>query len=123
MCDVISIENLISNYFVENIEKNEVPLATLSVYKKEIEADFLNKKNRLVYIDNTRSTLRNVATINSDFFSLKSEKISYIRNDHKEGLKREITLYFNAKLPSRVKTDFIEIFSQVNKRYENISNK
>ena len=113
MCLVIQIENVISNYFALNVNKERVSLTTLGIYKDRIEQRFRNDKNRFVLIDYTKSSLVNAIMLNSDFFDFKNEEVVYIKGDEHKALIHEMS-FFNSKLPRSVKEDYLEIFESIN---------
>ncbi|MBI4650255.1 hypothetical protein HY745_03010 [Candidatus Desantisbacteria bacterium] len=67
-----------------------------------------------MFIDFSNASLINTAIHNSEFFTIKNDKIIYNPNDNKKKLLEGIGVYFNAKIPYRVKNDFPEIMKEVN---------
>ncbi|RPH33883.1 MAG: hypothetical protein EHM93_03465 [Bacteroidales bacterium] len=113
MCEIIQIENIISNYLVLNEKETDVSFETLYRFKRLIEKKFVDK-NKFIVVDFSSSAIINAANINSELFSLKNDHFFYHRNDNKTLLKSENDQYFNAKLPFNIKNEYLSVFSEVN---------
>jgi len=109
MCVSISIENVISNYFLSNENKRQISLVKLGLYKRKIEKKFIDE-NEIVFIDYTNSDLYRMLRTNSNLFELRDDNILINNIDI---LKKEMP-FFNSKLPRSIKDAYLEIFKQVN---------
>ena len=109
MCIPISIENVVSNYFLLNENKKQISLIDLGFLKRKIERKFIDK-GEIVFINYTNSDLSRMLWTNSGLFELINDTISI--NDI-DILKEEMP-FFNSKLPRSIKDDYFEIFKQVN---------
>ena len=110
MCVSISIENVVSHYFMSNKNKKLVSLTELSRYNKKIERRFIEDKKDIVFIDYTYSDLYRMLRANSDIFELKDDHILV----HDINILRKEMPFFDSKLPRSIKKHYLEIFKQVN---------
>jgi hypothetical protein len=100
MCKVITIENIISSYFLAHKSDKKVDVSTLNEYKSELENNLSPKE--FVYVDNTRDAWLNAMNHNRDLFRIVSStdgndtlvelRVGYEKLKQCEG-------YFNARLP------------------------
>ncbi len=111
MCHVISIENVISNYFEKNKKKNEISFAKLEKYKIEIEKKF-RSHNTFVLVEFYQSSLINIENDQSNIFQLKNDKVCIKR---KSKTINENSRYFNATIPFQIRDKYHNIFDEVNR--------
>ena len=114
--ELISIENVLSDYFLFNENKTQISLIDLGFLKRKIERKFIDKKKKIVFINYTNSDIYRMLRINSDLFELKNDNISVTNFDM---LKKEMP-FFDSKLPCSIKDDYFEIFKQVNEEEQGI---
>ncbi|MFA6524071.1 MAG: hypothetical protein WC264_00525 [Candidatus Paceibacterota bacterium] len=118
MVYIISIENVISNYFEKNQDKKTVSLSVLNDYKKSIEVLF-RKKGQNVIIDFTNASLINTVVNHPNLFDLKDQEIIF-KQYRKDKLVEEVKNYFNSTLPFHIKEDYLKIFKKVNDKLTKI---
>lgn len=116
MSHILHAQHLVANYFEFHPETNQVSLATITEIKKKIEGHF-KKLGIFVYVDYTKDSLINMLNNNEDLFARdKDEK--YIILKDRQKLKEEIFFYFNPKIDTAIKVQYLDLMKTLCKKME-----